>query len=111
MAIVLGGYLTVVRAFLENRWAGRTVEVFAEQKVIPTGPYAIVRHPMYTGTIALYIATPVALGSWWALIPALTFIPIFVLRIRNEENVLVRGLPGYREYRQRVRYRLVPFVW
>jgi len=111
MAIVLGGYLTVVRVFLENRWAGRTVEVFAEQKVISTGPYGIVRHPMYTGTIALYLATPVALGSWWALIPALTFIPIFVLRIRNEENVLVRDLPGYAEYRQRVRHRLVPFVW
>ena len=111
MAIVFGGYLTVLRVFLENRWAGRTVEVFAEQKVISTGPYAIVRHPMYTGTIALYLATPVALGSWWALIPALTFIPIFVLRILNEEAVLIRDLPGYEEYRQRVRHRLVPFVW
>lgn len=111
MAMVLGGYLTVVRVFLENRWAGRTVEVFAEQKVISTGPYGIVRHPMYSGTIALYLATPVALGSWWALIPALTFIPIFVLRIRNEEAVLIRDLPGYAEYLHKVRYRLVPFVW
>jgi protein-S-isoprenylcysteine O-methyltransferase Ste14 len=111
MATVLGGYLTVLRVFLENRWAGRTVEVFADQKVISTGPYGIVRHPMYTGTIALFLATPVALGSWWALVPALTFIPIFVLRIRNEEDVLLRDLPGYAEYRRRVRYRLVPFVW
>jgi len=111
MALVLGSYLTIVRVFLENRWAGRTVEVTAGQEVISTGPYAVVRHPMYTGSVALYLATPVALGSWWALLPALTIIPIFVLRIRNEEQVLVRDLPGYAEYRRRVRYRLVPYVW
>jgi len=111
MAIALGGYLAVLRVFLENRWAGRTIETYGEQKVISTGPYAIVRHPMYSGTTALYLATPVALGSWWALIPALTFIPIFVLRILNEEEVLARELAGYEEYRRKVRYRLVPFVW
>lgn len=111
LAIVLGGYLTVLRVFLENRWAGRTVETFAGQEVISTGPYAIVRHPMYSSSIALYLATPVALGSWWALLPALTFLPIFVLRIRNEEEVLVRELPGYEAYRRKVRFRLVPFVW
>ena len=111
MVIVLGGYLMVLRVFLENRWAGRTVETYAEQKVISSGPYAIVRHPMYAGTLAMYLATPVALGSWWALIPALTFVPIFVFRIRNEEEVLGRELPGYEEYRRRTRFRLVPFVW
>jgi protein-S-isoprenylcysteine O-methyltransferase Ste14 len=111
LALVLGGYLIVVRVFLENRWAGRTVEVFAEQTVISTGPSALVRHPMYVGTIALSLATPIALGSAWALIPALAFVPIFVLRIRNEEDLLVRDLPGYADHRRRARYRLVPFVW
>jgi protein-S-isoprenylcysteine O-methyltransferase Ste14 len=111
MAIVLVSYLTVLRVFLENRWAGRTVETYAEQHVISTGPYAIVRHPMYAGSTALYLATPVALGSWWALLPVLTLVPIFVLRIRNEEEVLLRELSGYEEYRRKVRYRLVPFIW
>jgi protein-S-isoprenylcysteine O-methyltransferase Ste14 len=111
MAIALGGYLVILRVFLENRWAGRTVEVYPGQTVVSTGPYAIVRHPMYAGSTALYLATPVALGSWWALLPALLFVPVFVFRIRNEEEVLVRDLPGYAEYRRQVRYRLVPFLW
>ena len=87
------------------------LETYADQKVVSTGPYAIVRHPMYAGTAALYLATPVALGSWWALIPALSYVPVFVVRIWNEEEVLLRELPGYEEYRRRVRYRLVPFIW
>jgi protein-S-isoprenylcysteine O-methyltransferase Ste14 len=111
LVIALGGYLVILRVFLENRWAGRTIEVCRDQQVISTGPYAVVRHPMYVGSLALYLATPVALGSWWALIPALAFVPIFIFRIRNEEDVLVRDLPGYEEYRERVRYRLVPLVW
>lgn len=111
MAMALAGYLVILRVFLENRWAGRTVEVYPGHEVISTGPYAIVRHPMYVGSVALYLASPVALGSWWALIPALALVPIFVLRIRHEEQVLVRDLPGYDGYRRRVRYRLVPFVW
>jgi protein-S-isoprenylcysteine O-methyltransferase Ste14 len=111
LAIWLAGYLAVVRVFLENRWAGRTIETYAGQQVISTGPYAMVRHPMYAGTSLLYVATPLALGSWWAVLPALAFIPVFVLRIRNEEEVLVRELAGYDAYRQKVRYRLVPFVW
>ncbi len=111
LAVALVGYLSILRVFLENRWAGRTVEIYAGQQVVSTGPYAIVRHPMYAGSTALYLATPVALGSWWGLLPALLYIPIFVVRIRNEEEVLRRELPGYEEYRQKVRYRLVPFVW
>jgi protein-S-isoprenylcysteine O-methyltransferase Ste14 len=107
----LAGYLAVVLVFLENRWAGRTIETYAGQQVISTGPYAVVRHPMYAGTSLLYVATPLALGSWWAVLPALAFIPVFVFRIRNEEEVLVRELAGYDEYRRKVRYRLVPFVW
>ena len=111
LALSLGGNLTILRAFLENRWAGRTIETYSGQEVVSTGPYAIVRHPMYAGAAALYLTTPVALGSWWALIPALAFIPVLVFRIRNEEEVLLRELPGYDEYRRRVRYRLVPFIW
>jgi protein-S-isoprenylcysteine O-methyltransferase Ste14 len=111
LAFSLAGYVAVVRVFLENRWAGRTIETYAGQQVISTGPYAIVRHPMYAGSSLLYVATPLALGSWWAALPALAVIPIFVFRIRNEEDVLVRELAGYDEYRRKVRHRLVPFVW
>jgi protein-S-isoprenylcysteine O-methyltransferase Ste14 len=111
MVIVLAAYLAILLVFLENRWAGRTVETYADQKVVSTGPYAIVRHPMYLSAAVLYLATPVALGSWWAVLPALAYLPIFVLRIRNEEEVLLRELPGYDEYRRRVQYRLVPFLW
>jgi protein-S-isoprenylcysteine O-methyltransferase Ste14 len=111
LAVSLVGYVAILRVFLENRWAGRTVETYAGQQVISTGPYAVIRHPMYAGTSLLYVATPLALGSWWAVLPALAFIPVFVFRIRNEEDVLVRELPGYDEYRRKVGYRLVPFVW
>ena len=111
MSLSLAGYLMVLRVFLENRWAGRTVETFSGQHVVSTGPYAVVRHPMYAGIIVLLLATPVALGSWWALMPALGYIPFIVLRMRNEEEVLLRELPGYEEYRRRVRHRLLPFLW
>jgi len=111
MVVSVGAYLVVLRVFMENRWAGRTIETSAEQKVISTGPYAIVRHPMYAGYLAMQLATPLALGSWWALIPALAVFPIIALRIENEEEVLVRDLPGYEEYRREVRFRIVPFVW
>jgi serine/threonine protein phosphatase PrpC/protein-S-isoprenylcysteine O-methyltransferase Ste14 len=111
MISVFLGYLLILRVFLENRWAGRTVETWSEQPVISTGPYAIVRHPMYAGFIVFYIATPAALGSWWGVLPALAFFPILVFRIRNEEEVLIRELKGYEEYRRKVPFRLVPFVW
>jgi protein-S-isoprenylcysteine O-methyltransferase Ste14 len=111
LVAVLASYLGILWVFLENRWAGRTVETFDGQKVISTGPYAVVRHPMYACACVLYVATPVALGSWWAVPPALAFTLIFIPRILNEEAVLVRELAGYDEYRSRVRYRLMPFVW
>ncbi len=111
MAISLAAYLGVLRVFSENRWAGRTIETYADQRVVTTGGYAIVRHPMYATSLVLYLATPLALGSWWALVPALGFIPVLVFRIRYEEETLVRDLPGYAEYRQETPYRLVPFVW
>lgn len=111
LILSLGGYLLVLRVFVENRWAGRTVETYTDQQIISTGPYAVVPHPMYTGTLLLLRATPLALGSWWAVAAALACLPIFVLRIKNEEALLVRELVGYETYRKNVRYRLLPYVW
>jgi protein-S-isoprenylcysteine O-methyltransferase Ste14 len=111
LAASLAGYLSILGVFAANRWAGRTIETWKDQQLVSSGPYAVVRHPMYAASTVLYLATPLALGSWWALLPALAIVPVFVARIRNEEDVLTRELTGYREYRERVRYRLVPLVW
>jgi protein-S-isoprenylcysteine O-methyltransferase Ste14 len=109
--IVLLGYSLVFLAFRENSFAGRTVQVEKGQKVISGGPYSVIRHPMYLGTLVLFIATPFALGSYAAVPLFLLFVPMMVLRILNEEEVLRRGLPGYAEYCDKVRYRLVPGIW
>lgn len=109
--LVLLGYITVIFVFRENSYASRTVEVDQDQKVIDTGPYAIVRHPMYSGLTMLYVLSPLALGSYWALIPAMLIIPLIVARILSEEEILAKELAGYTEYQQKVRYRLIPFVW
>jgi protein-S-isoprenylcysteine O-methyltransferase Ste14 len=109
--VVLLGYGLIVLVFRENQYAARIVRVEEGQRVITTGPYAIVRHPMYMGTLLMYLASPLALGSWWALLPALLIIPILVARIRNEEQVLERELPGYPEYSRRVHRRLFPGLW
>jgi protein-S-isoprenylcysteine O-methyltransferase Ste14 len=109
--LVILGYALVFLVFKENPFASRVVEVEPDQKVISTGPYALVRHPMYLGTSIMWLATPIALGSYWAL-PVFLILPIvLVYRIRNEEEVLLRELPGYREYTQKVRYRLIPGIW
>jgi protein-S-isoprenylcysteine O-methyltransferase Ste14 len=109
--VVLLGYFIFFLTVRENGYAARVVEVEAGQKVIETGPYAVVRHPMYLGAVLMFLATPLALGSFWALFVFLPVPPLIILRIRNEEEVLVRELPGYAEYRQKTRYRLVPGVW
>jgi protein-S-isoprenylcysteine O-methyltransferase Ste14 len=109
---VLAGYLIFVRVMKENSYASSIIEITEDQKVIETGPYKIVRHPMYTAILILSVFTPVALGSYWALIPFLTGTPaVLVLRIRDEEKFLIGHLPGYREYCRKTRYRLVPFLW
>lgn len=110
--LVFIGYLMVVLVLRENSYASRVVEVMEGQKLIDTGPYAVVRHPMYLGSMILYAFTPLALGSYWAVLPMWLFILILViLRIPNEEEVLKRDLPGYEEYMQKVRYRLLPGIW
>jgi protein-S-isoprenylcysteine O-methyltransferase Ste14 len=109
--VVLLGYGVILLVFRENRYASRVVEVMEGQKVISSGPYAVVRHPMYVGVLMMYLATPVALGSWWALLPALLIVPLLIARIINEERVLAANLPGYAEYMQQTRKRLIPGIW
>lgn len=109
--VVFLSYGVVILVFKENSFASRVIEVEQGQKVISSGPYAIVRHPMYSGTVLMYIISPLALGSWWALIPAFMIIPVIMARILNEEKLLARDLPGYPEYLQNVRFRLIPGIW
>ncbi|MBD3671842.1 MAG: isoprenylcysteine carboxylmethyltransferase family protein [Gammaproteobacteria bacterium] len=108
---VLFGYLVFFQVLRVNSYASRTIEVMEGQKLVSTGLYGIVRHPMYVGNIMMFVATPIALGSLWGLIPIVPFIGIMVYRILNEESVLVRDLPGYSDYQNQVRYRLIPGVW
>lgn len=110
-ALVLAGYLLVALVFRANSYASRIIEVEKDQKVITTGPYAVVRHPMYLGVLIFYIFSPLALGSYWAFIPALCMVPFIVARIKGEEKELLENLPGYREYAAKTRYRLLPGVW
>lgn len=109
--VVILGYGLFFMVLAENQYAARTIQVETEQKVISSGPYAYVRHPMYLGVMLIYLAAPLALGSYWALLPALLIIPLLVARINNEEEVLLRELKGYREYQQTTRHRLLPNVW
>ena len=109
--IVVAGFLFVLWVFKTNTYTSRIVEVEAGQKVISSGPYAIVRHPMYVGAFLVYAASPLALGSYWAVLPGLMILPVLIFRILDEEKLLLRDLPGYREYTQKVKYRLLPGIW
>lgn len=110
-ALVLIGILLVNWVIGVNRFASKTVRLESGQKVVSTGPYRLVRHPMYSANLVVWIATPLALGSWVAWPFSLPLIPIYVLRLLNEEGFLRDQLPGYLEYCQKTRFRLVPFVW
>jgi protein-S-isoprenylcysteine O-methyltransferase Ste14 len=109
--MVLLGYLFIGLVFKTNSYASRIVEIQKGQKVITTGPYATVRHPMYLGVLVFYIFSPLALGSYWAVIPALMIIPVLIARIIGEEKELLQNLEGYGEYAAKIKYRLVPRVW
>ena len=108
---VLAGYGLYIWVLRTNSFASRVIEVEQGQQVISSGPYAIVRHPMYLGMILLMVFTPLALGSYWAFVPSLGLIPLLAARAKNEEELLVNELAGYREYMQKTRYRLFPGIW
>lgn len=107
----LAGYGLYGEVMRENAYLSRTVEVQEGQRVVDTGLYGVVRHPMYLATLLMFLSIPIVLGSLIALPVFLLYLPLVVRRIRNEEAVLEKGLPGYREYKKRVRYRLVPHIW
>lgn len=109
--IVLLAYGFFFLVLRENSFASRVIEVEKDQKVITSGPYAIVRHPMYSGMTFLYVLSPLALGSWIGILPALLLIPLLVMRTIDEEKKLVSDLPGYIDYMQKVRFRLIPGIW
>lgn len=104
-------YVLYAEVMRENAYLSRTVEVQQNQKVISTGLYGVVRHPMYMTTLILFLAMPLVLGSIISFFITLVYIPIISIRIKNEEEVLEKGLPGYKEYMKKVKYRVIPFVW
>jgi protein-S-isoprenylcysteine O-methyltransferase Ste14 len=110
-AMIAAGFIAMFFVFRENSFASSIVEVDDGQKVIATGPYSQVRHPMYTAALVLFAGVPLALGSWWGLILVVPLVAALVLRLQAEEQLLVRELAGYADYTRRVRFRLVPGVW
>ena len=111
VVLFLLAYCLFGEVLRENRYLSRTIEVREDQEVVSTGLYGVVRHPMYTATVLLFLAMPLVLGSWPSFIIMLAYIPIIVKRIKNEEQVLETELKGYAEYKGKVRYRLIPYVW
>jgi protein-S-isoprenylcysteine O-methyltransferase Ste14 len=109
--LVALGFLIVFVVFKENTFTAATIAVTRDQKVVSTGPYAVVRHPMYSGALVMLFGTPLALGSWWGLLMFIPMIFTIAWRTRDEERFLFKNLSGYKEYCQIVRYRLVPFAW
>lgn len=109
--LLLLSYALYAEVMRENAYLSRTVEVHEGQKVVDTGLYGIMRHPMYAVTTLLFLSIPLVLGSWIAFAVFLVYPVLMVLRIKNEEKVLAEGLPGYREYQKKVKYRMIPFIW
>jgi len=109
--LVQVGFSMIFIVYRANTYTSAVIEVAKGQNVISTGPYAIVRHPMYASAMLYLVGTPLALGSYWGLLALVAVAPFLVWRLLDEEQLLARDLAGYREYQQRVRYRLVPFVW
>jgi protein-S-isoprenylcysteine O-methyltransferase Ste14 len=110
-ALVALGFLIVFLVYKENTFASATIELAPEQKVVSTGPYKLVRHPMYMGAFVLFVGIPLSLGSLWGLFVIALMLPALIWRLLDEENFLVKNLPGYTEYRGTVKHRLVPFLW
>lgn len=111
MILFVISYLLYAEVLRENEYLSRTIEIHEGQKVIDTGFYGLVRHPMYMATVIMFLAMPMILGSPISLIIMLGYIPVIVKRIRNEEEILTAGLQGYKEYKARVKYKVIPFIW
>ena len=105
------GCLIILAVFRENSFAAAAIQLAPDQRVVSTGPYAIVRHPMYTGVLIMVLGTPLALGSWWGVVMLVPITLVVVLRLLDEETFLSEHLSGYREYVRKVRYRLIPSIW
>lgn len=110
-ALIATGFVAVFSVVKGNTYAASTIEVAQDQKVISTGPYRFVRHPMYAGSFPILVGTALALGSWWGLSALIVIVPALIWRLVDEERFLRKNLPGYTEYTDKVRYRLVPYVW
>jgi protein-S-isoprenylcysteine O-methyltransferase Ste14 len=110
-ALVAFGWLAIFLVFKENSFTSATIELAPDQKVISTGPYALVRHPMYAGSFVMLLGSSIALGSWSGVLAIVALIPVRIWRIINEEKFLADHLPGYVAYQEKVRYRLIPRVW
>ena len=111
MILFVISYLLYAEVLRENEYLSRTIEIHEGQKVIDTGLYGLVRHPMYMATVIMFLAMPMILGSPISLIIMLGYIPVIVKRIRNEEEILTADLQGYKEYKARVKYKVIPFIW
>ena len=109
--LVAAGFVAIFFVFKENSYASSIIEIGAGQKIVTTGPYAIVRHPMYGGAIVMLIGVPLALGSWWGLLTVIPSTVLIVWRLLEEEKFLIKNLPGYSQYQNKVRFRLLPSVW
>lgn len=109
--LVILGLLIVFLVFRENTFTSAAIEIAAEQRVVSSGLYATVRHPMYVGALIMTFGIPLALGSWWGTATIVPMTLVIARRVRDEEELLTRNLVGYREYRDQVRYRLLPFIW
>lgn len=110
-ATIVCSYIAMFWVVRANSWAASNIRVEADQKVIETGPYGYVRHPMYAAAVWAFVGMPLALGSWWSIALLIFLFPILLWRLLDEERILARDLPGYSAYMQRVRFRLIPYVW
>jgi protein-S-isoprenylcysteine O-methyltransferase Ste14 len=109
--LVLLGWIAIYSVFRENSFSSATIELAPDQTVISTGPYALVRHPMYAGGLIMLLGMPIALGSWWGVLVVIAMIPALIWRLFDEEKFLAKNLRGYAEYQNKVQYRLIPLVW
>ncbi len=109
--LLLAAYALYAEVMRENAYLSRTIKVEEGQIVVDTGMYGIVRHPMYAVTILLFLMIPLVLGSWYALIAFAFYPAVIVVRLKDEEELLTRELPGYAQYKQKVKYRIIPFIW